>query len=209
MTQRQSAFAAAIVLSLGLSACGDMPNNRSLNSVNQPVVERRNFSLDLTPTGQGLSIPEQQRLAGWFETMDLRYGDRIGLDGQVNSGVRDAIATLAGRHGLLLSEGAPVTEGFVQPGMVRVVVTRSRAYVPNCPDWSDKFATNLSNGASDNYGCAVNGNIAAMIADPEHLLKGAEDTGGTQVMSSNKAVAAYRDKAAAAGTTAAVSSRSN
>ncbi|OYW45555.1 MAG: pilus assembly protein CpaD [Sphingomonadales bacterium 32-68-7] len=212
MTQRRpSAFAAALAISLGLtlSGCGDMPNNRSLNSTNQPLVERRNLTLDLTPSGQGLSIPEQQRLAGWFDTMDLRYGDRIALDGQVSAAARDTVAALAGRHGLLLSEGAPVTEGFVRPGMIRVVVTRSRAFVPNCPDWSDKYATNLTNSASDNYGCSVNGNIAAMVADPEHLLKGAEDAGATQVMTSNKAIAAFREKAATAGQTTTVSSQSN
>jgi pilus assembly protein CpaD len=211
MTKRPNAFATAIALSLGLtlSACGDTPNNRTLYSANQPVVERRNFTLDLTPNGDGLSIPEQRRLAGWFETMDLRYGDRIGLDGNVSAATRDAVGAIAGRHGLLISEGAPVTEGLVQPGMVRVVVTRSRASVPNCPDWSDKLSANFNNSTSDGYGCAVNGNLAAMIADPEHLLKGAEDAGNTQVMTSNKAVAAYRAKAATAGTVTAVSSGSN
>ena len=102
------------------------------------------------------------------------------------------VAAIAARHGLLLSNGAPVTAGFVEPGMVRVVVTRSRAYVPGCPDWSDRFASNLENRTSDDYGCAVNSNLAAMIADPEHLLKGAEGTGETVVMSSTKAIQSYR-----------------
>ena len=197
MTQRShSAFAAAMILSLGLalSACAaDGPQNTSLNSVNQPVVERRNFALDLTTGADGLSIPEQQRLAGWFETMDLRYGDRIAIDGQAGGAVREDVAAIAARHGLLLSDGAPVTEGFVPPGSVRVVVTRSRAYVPDCPDWSDRQASNFENATSDNYGCAINSNLAAMIADPEHLLHGAESTGETVVMSSTKAIRTYRE----------------
>ncbi len=43
----------------------------------------------------------------------------------------------------------------------------------------------------------------------EPATKGAEDAGSSQVMTSNKAIAAYRDKAATAGTTTTVSSRSN
>lgn len=196
MTLRKtSPVAVALALSLGLSvsACGDHPNNRTVYSVKQPVVERSNVTLDLVAGTDGLSIPEQRRLADWFDTMKLRYGDRIALDGTVVSdGVRQDIAALTGRHGLLLSEGAPVTEGFVQPGMVRVVVTRARAYVPGCPDWSDKAASNLGNATSDGYGCAINSNLAAMVADPEHLLKGAEGTGETVVMSSTKAIETYR-----------------
>lgn len=190
-----SAAAAAIALSLGLglAACGDTPNNTSLYSVKQPVVERQNYTVDLAAGAGGLPVPEQQRLAEWFETMNLRYGDRVAIDGAPGSdAVREDVAAIAARHGLLLAEGAPVTNGFVEPGMVRVVVTRSRAHVPGCPDWSDEFATHLDNRTADGFGCAVNSNMAAMVADPQHLLHGAEGTGETVVMSSTKAIESYR-----------------
>ena len=193
--RNNSAIAAAIALSLGLalSACGDRPNNRTLYSVKQPVVERSNFALDLAAGAGGLPVPEQQRLAEWFETMNLRYGDRVAIDGALpNDAVRTAVAAIAGRHGLLLSEGAPITDGFIDPGQVRVVVTRTRAHVPGCPDWSDQLASNLENSTADGFGCSVNSNLAAMIADPEHLLRGAEGTGETTVMSSTKAINSYR-----------------
>jgi pilus assembly protein CpaD len=213
MIQRSpSAFAAAIALSLGLtlSACGDQPNNPSLSSVNQPVVERSNFALDVAAGADGLTIPEQQRLAGWFETMDLRYGDRVAIDGASASAVREDVAALAARHGLLLSDAAPVTGGFLQPGTVRVVVTRTKAYVPDCPDWSDSYNANLGNNTSDNYGCAVNSNIAAMVADPEHLLHGARSNGETVVMSSTKAIETFREaKPTGAGGLPQVSSQGN
>ncbi|NOU03953.1 MAG: pilus assembly protein CpaD, partial [Novosphingobium sp.] len=35
-------------------------------------------------------------------------------------------------------------------------------------------------------------NLAAMVADPEHLLKGATGNGSTTVMSSTKAIDSYR-----------------
>ncbi len=208
----RNAVAAAIALSLGLalSACGDTPNNRSLYSIKQPVVERSNFTLDVAAGAGGLAIPEKQRLAGWFESLRLGYGDRVAIDGAIGSeAIRDDVAALAERHGILLSESAPVTTGFVEPGNVRIVVTRSRAHVPGCPDWSDQYASNLDNRTTDDFGCSVNSNLAAMMADPEHLLKGAEGTGETVVMSSTKAINTYRGQTpTGAGGLSAVSSQS-
>ncbi len=191
-------LAGAIALSLGvtLSACGGMPTHRGLESVNQPVVERSNYTIDVAAGAGGLSIPEQRRLAGWFEAMDLRYGDRVAVDDPMNSpAVRNAVAALAGRHGILLQDAAPVTAGYVQPGNVRVVLTRSSASVPGCPNWSASSDMNYNNATSPGYGCAVNSNFAAMIANPEDLIKGQEGTGETVVSTSNKAISSYRDQA--------------
>ena len=192
---RKLATAIAVSLGLSLSACGGMPTNKSLNSTKQPVVERTNYTLDLRAGGGGLSVPEQQRLAGWFEAMDLRYGDRIAIDDPSMSGAtRDAIAQLAARHGILVSEGAPVTPGYVTPGTARVVLTRSTAYVPGCPDWSAKSDMNYNNATSPGYGCAVNSNLAAMVANPEDLIRGQKGTGETVVATSNKAIGSYREQ---------------
>ena len=191
-------FAAGLTLAIGvsLSACGGMPQNRTVYSTKQPVVERTNYTLDVRTGPGGLSIPEQQRLSGWFEAMDLRYGDRVSIEDPMLSGAtKDSIAQLAGRHGILLSEGAPVTSGFVDPGSARIVITRSSASVPGCPDWSVKSEMNYTNGTHPGHGCAVNGNMAAMVANPEDLVKGAESSGETYVRRANQAVEAYRAKA--------------
>jgi pilus assembly protein CpaD len=195
--RNRSAAAAALAVSLGLAiaGCNQTPVNTTLYSTKQPVVERDNYTLDLAAGAGGLPIAEQQRLADWFETLDLRYGDRVALDSAIASeAVHEDVAAIAGRHGLLLNEGAPVTAGQLQPGTVRVVVTRTLAHVPGCPDWQEHYATNFENATSDGFGCAVNSNFAAMVADPEHLLRGAEGTGETVVMSSTKAIQSYRDQ---------------
>lgn len=187
---------ATLALSLGLSlaGCGGMPTNRSLQSIHQPVVERTNYTLDVTTGAGGLTVPEQRRLAGWFEAMNLRYGDRVAVDDPLgSSATRAAVEELASRYGLLVSDEAPVTPGFVNPGTARIVVTRSKATVPGCPDWSAKSDVNLNNATSSNYGCAVNSNLAAMVADPEHLINGAAGPSDTAVMSSNKAIGSYRE----------------
>ncbi len=194
--KRTAAAAIALSLGLGVSACSSSssPANSSLNSVNQPVVERSNYTLDLMASASGLTVPEQARLADWFETLGVGFGDRISIDDPMSSAsVREDVAAVASRYGLLVTEGAPVTVGYVDPGNVRVVVTRSTAYVPNCPNWSANASGNLGNNTSPNFGCATNSNLAAMVADPEHLLNGAAGSGETVVMSSTKAISAYRD----------------
>lgn len=187
---RAVAPALTLALAAGLAGCA---TNRGLESVHQPVISRTNYTLDLATYGGGLSLPEQRRLAGWFDALDLRYGDRIAIDDPNASGsTRDAVAAIAARYGLLVGEDAPVTSGEVAPGNARVVVSRSSATVPHCPDWSAKSETNLNNATYSNYGCAVNSNLAAMVADPEHLLHGAKGTGETVVLTSSKAIDSYR-----------------
>jgi pilus assembly protein CpaD len=190
---RAAGAALALSLGLALAGCGGMPTNRSLESHHQPVVERVNYTLDVTTGPGGLSYPEQRRVAGWFEAMDLRYGDRISIDDPLASeATRQAVAALAGRYSMMISDDAPVTSGYVAAGSARIVISRSKASVPGCPDWSAKSDVNLNNATSTNYGCAVNSNLAAMVANPEHLLKGAEGGSETVVMTSNRAIDNYR-----------------
>lgn len=187
-------LALALTLGLGLAGCGGMPTNTSLYSVKQPVVERTNMTLDVTTTTAGLPISEQQRINGWFQTMNLRYGDRVAIENpSQNPAVTNAIRDLAARYGLMISDTAPVTPGFIQPGQARVVITRATASVPGCPDWSAKSDMNYSSGISPNFGCAVNSNLAAMVADPQDLLEGKKGASETVIATSNKAISTYRD----------------
>jgi pilus assembly protein CpaD len=195
LTRARRPLAAALTVSLGLmlAGCGGMPSNRSLESVNQPLVQRTNYTLDVATGPAGLPIPEQRRLAGWFEAMNLRYGDRISIDDPLGGGAtRDTVAAIAARYGLLVSDLAPTTTGNLAPGVARIVVSRTMAAVPNCPNWQNKSDTNLTNGTHSNYGCAVNSNLAAMVADPEHLIHGARGSGETTVLTSSKAIDSYR-----------------
>lgn len=189
-------LAMALAFGLGLAGCGGMPTNTTLYSVKQPVVERTNFTLDVNTTTSGLPISEQQRLNGWFETMDLRYGDRIAIDNPSrNPAVTTAIRDLAARYGLMINDTAPVTAGALDPSQARVVITRSTASVPGCPDWSTKSDMNYGNATSPNHGCAINSNLAAMVADPQDLLEGKQGSSETVIATSNKAIATFREAA--------------
>lgn len=190
------ALALALTMCLGVAGCGGMPTNTTLYSMKQPVVERTNFTFDVQTSPDGLAISEQQRLNGWFETMDLRYGDRISVeDPTLNPAVANAVNDLASRYGLIVKGTAPVTPGALTPGRARVVLTRSVAHVPGCPDWSAKSDMNYNNAMSPNYGCATNSNVAAMIADPQDLLEGRKGASETLVNTSNKAITTFREAA--------------
>jgi pilus assembly protein CpaD len=120
--------AVALALGVGLAGCSTGPlteTNTSLYSVNQPVVERTNFTLDVDTSRSGLSVSEQQRVNGWFETMDLRYGDRVTVeDPSSNPAVADAVNQLAGRYGLIVETVAPTTPGLLGAGQARVPIGR-------------------------------------------------------------------------------------
>lgn len=190
-------LAFAMLASASLSACiGGVATNRSLYSDNQPVVERTNYVFDVQTDGSGIPGSEQARLSDWFDALDLGYGDKVAVDGAaIGPAARSDLVALADARGVILGMTAPVTEGNAPPGAARVVVTRATASVPNCPNWSAQSDSNPNNATSPGYGCAVNGNLAAMIADPEDLLRGQRGSGETVVMSSTKAIEAYREAA--------------
>lgn len=201
MTQRiRKTAATALLLAVsaaGLSGCASpgVPINRTLESAHQPVVQRTNFTMDLTAGPAGLSNTEQQRLAGWFEAMDLRYGDRITIDDPLASrATRASVEQVAARFGMMVGETAPQTPGYVNAGTIRVVVTRSTATVKGCPDWGTQSDTNLYNATASGFGCAINGNLAAMVANPDDLVKGSDGNGTTVVSTSTKAIESYRNQ---------------
>ena len=194
---RSKTNVALVALFAALGGCnannGDVASasNRSLNSVNQPVVQRTDYVLDLTGSDSGLTTTERARLRSWFETLGLGYGDRIWVDQAFQTPSRNDVARVAAEFGLLLSDGAPVTPGSVAPGSLRVIVARSTASVPGCPNWRPEGPSATSPG----YGCATNSNLAAMIADPSDLVLGQTGSGNGDGATAAKAIRVHRETA--------------
>ena len=168
---------------------------KGLSSVNVPVVTRTDYALDVSAPDGTLAPAEAARLDGWFRSMVLGYGDTIYVDGYESSG---EIARIAGQYGMLVSPGAPVTAGAVPQGMVRVVVARTAATVPGCPNWSKASTPNFDDASMSNFGCGVNSALAAMVANPQDLVSGREGSGVGDSNTAAKAVDSYR-KAAPTG----------
>ena len=173
-------------------AAGDDPS-RGLESVNVPVVTRSDYMFDAAAPDGSLPPSEQARLDAWFRGLDLGYGDSIYVEGVYAGAARSDVAQVAGRYGMLVSNGSPVVQGMVAPGSVRVVVSRTRASVPGCPNWSVSSQPNFKNHTMPNHGCAVNGNMAAMIADPNDLVWGREGNGYGNADTASRAIRSYRN----------------
>ncbi len=186
---------ALLALATALAGCThDSPTAalRGVEPVNVPVVTRADYAFDLAAPGGSLPSSEAGRLDGWFRSLQLGYGDSIYVDGPDAYDAKRDVARVAGQYGMLVSNGAPVTVGAIQPGTVRVVVSRSRASVPNCPNWSAPSQPNVNNETMSNFGCGVNANLAAMVANPEDLVHGQEGSGVGDSLTATKAVDAYR-----------------
>ena len=179
--------------SAALAGCNtpDQPD-RGLATVNVPVVTSADYMFDAAAPGGALAPGEAERLDGWFQGLGLGYGDAVYVDGAYGERARTQVAQIAGRYGLMVQAGAPVTAGLVEPGTVRVVVSRRRATVPGCPNWSLASSPNYDNRSMSNFGCAVSSNLAAMVADPVDLIHGREGTGVGDAITSAKAVNLYR-----------------
>lgn len=201
-------LAPVILLTAGLAGCASGPrgpltaeNNPSLYSVHQPVVQRSDYFIDLDAAGDTLSAAERARLVAWFETIELRYADHIYVDeprDYPSPGARGDVGSVLGEYGMLLQNGAPVLPGAIAPGTVRVIASRATASVADCPNWHENPARS-SVATSPNYGCAFNQNLAAMIADPNDLVRGRTGSANGSGALATRAVRVYRDRTPSGG----------
>jgi len=167
---------------------------KGLASVNVPVVTSTDYVFDAAAPGGTLAPGESDRLNGWFQGLGLGYGDTVYVDGGYAPAARNQVSAVVGRYGMLVTAGAPITTGAIQPGAVRVVVARRRAVVPGCPNWSKPSQPDWDNKSMSNFGCAVNTNMAAMVANPEDLLHGRDGAAVPDAVTATRAIDMYRKK---------------
>lgn len=170
----------------------DLPD-RGVAAVNVPVVTRADYVFDVSAPDGTLAPSDTSRLDGWFHTLGLGYGDSVYVDSPDAYGGRADVARVAGNYGLLVSEGSPINAGAVPPGMVRIVVVRSSVSVPGCPNWDRPSQPNYNNRTMPNFGCGVNSNLVAQIANPNDLVQGREASSVGDVLAGAKAINMYRN----------------
>ena len=197
-------IAAVSGLALAAAGCASQPrgpmtaaSNFGVYSMHPPVVEHTNYGFDVNAGRDGVSSAELDRLAAWFQSINVRYGDHVTIDqprGYESSRARQDVARVAADFGLLISaDGAPVTPGDVPPGVVRVVASRASAHVENCPQFGNPGIDSPIRTDS-NYGCATNSNLAAMIANPDDLVHGQEGNGRDSAAVAGRAIRVWRDR---------------
>jgi pilus assembly protein CpaD len=194
MIQRTSLVIALLPIA-ALAGCQGT-RNRGLESIHQPIVEHNDYAFDVAVTPDGLAPGEADRLDGWLSSLRLGYGDRVAIDAASSNlaAARSAVRHEVARYGVLLSETAPATPAPVTPGTLRIVVSRMRAYVPGCPDHSKIATIDFESNTDSNFGCAVNSNLAAMVANPEDLIHGQSGDGVIDSAVAAKAIKTFRDK---------------
>lgn len=196
MVSRSTILALAALAS---TLAGCTTGNTGLESAHQPVVARADYAFDVQTSGYGLAPGESARLAGWMASLGVGYGDRISIDDPNGSGgARSEVASLAAGRGLLIADSAPITTGPVAPGTMRVVVSRATATVPGCTHVVSEYQYTYDSTTSPNHGCSSNSILAAMVANPTDLVRGAPGVETLDPALSSKAIDAYR-KAAPTG----------
>ncbi len=193
---------ASLLMASALAGCtqtGVSSASRGVEPVNMPVLTRTDYAFDASAPGGVLAPGEAERLNGWFRSLGVGYGDAVYVDGGYSSVANSEVAAIAGNYGLMVTPGAPVTSGGIATNSVRVVVSRARAEVPNCPNWDRPSAPNWDNSTMPNFGCAVNSNLAAMVANPEDLFHGQAGSGIGDSATATRAINVYR-KAEPTGT---------
>ncbi len=189
---RKILFAAFSAPALMLGGCGTL--NRGVDTVYQPVVSRTDYVFDVQAGSSGLAAGEADRVAGWLASMKPRYGDHIAVDdpNRNGSGAAAEVGAIAARYGILLDSRAPITAAPIGAGMVRVVISRTAARVPGCPDFTRTGSDEFEGSATSNYGCASQANLAAMVADPLDLVRGQPGTETFDSKTSGRAIDSYR-----------------
>lgn len=185
-----------LVTALGgtLAACQSPTTEaQGLEPLHVPVVSTTDYVWDAGSQSGSLSSEDAARLDGWFAGLGLDFGDSIYVAPDASPVARSQIAQIAGSYGLMVSPGAPASAGGGVPGATRVVVSRRRATVPGCPDWSRVSNPNFANQSMPSFGCGVNMNLAMQVADPQDLLRGRQSLASEDAQAAAKAIIMYRN----------------
>jgi hypothetical protein len=137
-------LAAVSALALAAAGCSTQPqgpltpaSNFGMYSLHQPVVEHTNYVFDVSagptaflPPSRTGSPPGSSRSTSATAIMS-RSISRAAMN---RPGPARMLPASAGDFGLLISaDGAPVTQGDVPAGVIRVVASRASASVDGCP----------------------------------------------------------------------------
>src|SRR3546814_21197494 len=78
------------------------------------------------------------------------------------------------------------------PDTLHVVFSRVSASVPNCPGFNREVNHEFQDSMTSNFGCAVNSNLAAMVARPQDLVHGQPYAPSVDPATATKAIQTFR-----------------
>lgn len=179
---RKSLLLCAAVLApvLALSACSDPVQRASEYDyrTNHPLV------VHSTTAELALEGPDHARIdafaadyvARGHGVMQISMGAASAQDARARATLREIVEALhaAGLHVDEMQARLVVNDPALPVGHAHLSFSAMTAELPDCYDWR----AGPPNGPSANYGCNMQRNIGAMVADPRDLLqKRADDSG--------------------------------
>lgn len=182
---KRSRILLAGVAIAALAGCTQLDETIQLadRSYREIKVEEVTVELKLGGAGAAERLGDDERSAvAEFAAMYDQDGHGPVIISRPSNGPNDVAALRAATdaRAILLSEGVPstkISEGTYDGSGARnaPLLISYRAYeakVPGCPDLSSvDMATATTNTALPSFGCAVNSNLAAMIAHPSDAMR--------------------------------------
>lgn len=147
----------------------------AVNHPIQVVPSYRSLKVDFVPVQGGLTPAAAAQLDGFVADYRDRGTGSIAISAPANETAQGAIAFFAGhinRMGiardkiLVATHDAPTGDMRVEVNYVAYEASTPK----DCGDWSENLSFTAHNATPRNFGCAVQKNIAAMVADPRDLM---------------------------------------
>jgi pilus assembly protein CpaD len=178
----------AILMASSCAGPNDGPNPGFEDGLrNHPIAVEPSYQsikVAYSPADQGLSTSDAARFNAFVNDYRVHGSGSIAISAPSGMNATVAIAFFAERinamgisrdHILVSSHDAPSGDTQVELNYVAY-----RAHTDACGDWSEDLSMTLENDTPKNFGCAVQQNIAAQVADPRDLLgpRGMDDGDG-------------------------------
>jgi pilus assembly protein CpaD len=144
-------------------------------AVNHPILVEPSFrDLKVGYAGAGMSDEDAVKFDAFLADYRAHGNGSLGISVPNGGGSRDAITYFAERAAAtgISRDKILVSTHDAANGDTRVDVSyiAYTAHTDKCGDWSENLAYTADNQTPRNFGCAVQQNIAAMVADPRDLL---------------------------------------
>jgi len=178
---------AMLMIAVPAGGCWQSPRNQAPFTLSNPnerhpiTVKQGEALLDLpvSRSAPGLSSTQWGQLYAYLH--DYRENGKSGLVIKAPTGGANEKAAMRvyqdvrhamGRAGISPREVRlePYFAKWDPTAPLRLSYLKYIAQGPDCPDWSENLARDPQNLPSPNMGCAMQKNLAAMVADPEDLL---------------------------------------
>jgi pilus assembly protein CpaD len=174
-------FRAAAVLSVLVAGSCSVTNDGNTISEdgahNHPITVEpsyRELKVQFAGGEAGMSSEDAVKFDAFLADYRVHGNGSLGISVPNGAPAHDAITFFAERAAAtgISRDKILVSTHDVSNGDFRVAVSyiSYKASADSCGDWSENLAFTADNQTPKNFGCAVQHNIAAMVADPRDLL---------------------------------------